>query len=183
MPPPVTTLVEGRVRAVRIPDGFDPFSIVELVIDSEQHEQDVVAQFYRRNTQDYYGLEGERVALFGEIREDQPYLLQHPNYLDEPKREPKYTSERCTLRGSIFDMRIVHSPFGGTGKVNLLLKDETFFTQVECFFVTDEERDRLEEVNLGDKVQISGCATLLNGQPMMLVGPDRIEKVIEEPDA
>ena len=52
------TVVEGRVRAVNIPDGFDPFSIVELVIDSDQHKDHVIAQFYKRSVEAYYGLEG-----------------------------------------------------------------------------------------------------------------------------
>ena len=178
----VTTLVEGHVRAVNIPDGFDPLSIVELVIDSDQHEHDVTAQFYKRSVKDYYGLEGEKVALVGEVREDQPYLLPHPSHLDELRRELGYTSERRTLKGSIYDIRIVHSAHGGSGKLNLALWDETFFTQVECLFVTDEEREQLREFNLGDNVLISGCVTLLNGQPMLLVGPDRIEKLTEDPD-
>lgn len=183
IPPSVAALVKGRVRAVRIPKGFDPFSIVELVIDSDQHEHVVVAQLYKRYVWDYYGLEGERVALAGRIREDQPHVLLHPNHVDEFRRGPKYTSERRTLRGSIYDMRIVTSAFGGAQQVNLVLHDDTYFTQVECFFVADEERDKLKEVNLGDRILISGCVTLLNGQPMILVGPDRIDKVLEEPDA
>ena len=168
------------MRAVNIPDGFDPYSIVELVIDSDQH--DGIAQFYKRNTEDYYGLEGERVTLLGEATEDQPHLLPHPRHLVEPTREVRYTSERRTLRGSIHDIRIVHSVFGGTGKVDLSLYDDTFFTQVECFFVTEEEHHKLKEVSLGDKVLISGCVTLLNGQPTILVGPDHLEKLTEHPD-
>ena len=94
-----------------------------------------------------------------------------------------YTSGCRTLKGSVYDIRIVHSAHGGTGKVNLALWDETFFTQVECFFVTGEERDQLKDINLGDKVLIRGCITLLNGKPMLLVGPERIEKVVENPEA
>ena len=116
-PRSITTLVEGRVRAVRIPDGFDPFSIVELVLDSDQHERDVVAQFYKRNVEDYYGLEGKRVTLIGEITEGRPHLLPHPSHLDDSKREIGYTYKHRTLRGSIHDMRIVHSAFGGAGKI------------------------------------------------------------------
>lgn len=182
-PRSTTTLVEGRVRTVNVPDGFDPFSIVELVIDSDRHEHEVIAQFYKRNVKDYYGLKGERVTLAGEIREDRLHLLPHPRHLDEPKREVGYTSERRTLRGSIHDIRIIHSAFGGAGKLHLALWDETFVTQVECFFVTDGERAQVREFNLGDKVMISGCVTLLNGEPTMLVAPDQFVKVLEEPDA
>lgn len=102
--------------------------------------------------------------------------------MDESSRKQDYTTERRTLKGSIHDIRIVHSAHGGPGKLHLALWDETYFTQVECFLVTDEERDLLKEINLGDKVLISGCVTLLNGQPMLLVGPDRVERRIEDPD-
>ena len=179
----VPILVEGRVRAVNIPDGFDPHSIVELVIDSDQHEDEIIAQFYKRNVKDYFGLEGERVTLVGRVREDQPHLLPHPSHRDETEKELTYTSGCRTLKGSVHDIRIVHSAHGGPGKVNLALWDETFFTQVECFFVTDEERDQLKDINLGDKVLIRGCVMLLNGKPMLLVGSERIEKVVENPEA
>ena len=182
MPRSVPTLVEGRVRAVRVPDGFDPYGVVEVVVDSDKHKHDVVAQFYKRNVEDYYGLEGERVSLIGEIREDEPHLLLYPKHMDEPKRDPSYTSEYRTLRGLIYDQRVVHSAYGQSGKLDLALWDETFFTQVECFFATEEERDQLKVVNLGDKVAISGCVTMLNGKPMLLVAPDRVEKLIEDPD-
>ena len=183
IPPSAVAVVEGRVRAVRIPKGFDPFSIVELVIESDQHEADVTAQFYKRNVWDYYGFEGERVTLAGRIREDQPHVLLHPNHVDVSRRGPRYTCERRTLRGSIYDMRMVNSVFGGAQQVNLVLYDDTYFAQVECFFATDEERDMLKEAKLGDKILISGCVMLLNGQPMILVGPEHIANVLEEPDA
>ena len=180
-PRSVPTLVKGRVRAVKIPDGFDPYSIVQVVIDSDQHEHEVVAQFYKRNVNDYFGLEGERVSLFGEVREDLPHLLPQAKHRSERPKKIGYTSERRTLKGSIYDKRIVHSAYGPPVKIDLSLRDETYFTQVECFFVTDEEHTQLKEINLGDKVLIHGNVTLLNGQPMLLVGPERIEKLIEDP--
>ena len=182
LPPLVkTTVVEGRVRTVRIPDGFDPWSSVELVIDSEQCEHDIIAQFNKRYVRDYYGLEGKKVTLGGEIREDQPHLLQNPTHLDEPQRESKYTCERLTLRGRIYDMRRIHDGLGGPGKIDLVLHDDTFFAQVECIFMTEEERDKLTVVKLDDRILISGYVTLLNGQPMTLVGPEHIEKITEPP--
>ena len=178
--PPITTLVEGRVRTVRVLDGFDPFGTVEVVIDSDHHEHDITVQFYKRNVRDYYDLEGERVTLVGEISADKPQLLQRANFLDDLKREPKYTLDSLTLRGSVYDIRVVHSAFGGSDKVALALYDETFFTQVECFFVTDKERDMLKELQLGDRILISGRVTLLGGQPTILVQPSCIEKAVEE---
>ncbi len=180
--PPITTLVEGRVRTISVPDGFDPYSTVEVVIDSDHHQYDITVHFYKRNVSDYYDLEGERVSLVGEISADRPQLLQRASYLDDLKREPKYTSESLTLRGSVYDIRMVHSAFGGSDKVALALYDETFFTQVECFFVTDEERDMLKELQLGDRILISGRVTMLNGQPTILVQPSCIERAVEEQD-
>ena len=182
MAPPTTALVEGRVRTVRVPDGFDPFGIVEVVIDSDHHEYDMTVQFYKRSVHDYYDLEGERVTLVGEISADMPQLLQRANFLDNRNRESKYTSDSLTLRGSVHDIRVFHSAFGGPDKVALALYDETYFTQVECFFVTDEERGMLEELQLGDTILISGRVTLLNGQPTILVHPSHIERAVEEQD-
>lgn len=182
LPPSVKRiLVEGRVRTVRIPDGFDPFSKVELVIDSEQYEHDIIAQFYKRYVRDYYDLEGEKVTLGGEIREDQPHLLRNPTHVDEPQKESKYTCKPLTLRGRIYDMRRIHDGLGGPGKIDLVLHDDTFFAQIECIFATEEERNKLTAVKPGDRILISGCVTLLNGQPMILVGPDHIEPVTEQP--
>ena len=167
------------MRSVRVPDGFDPFGTVEVVIDSDHHEHDITVQSYKRNVHNYYDLEGERVALVGEISADKPQLLQRANFLDNLKREPKYTLHSLTLRGSVYDIRVVHSAFGGSDKVALALYDETFFTQVECFFVTDEERDLLKALQLGDEIQISGRVTLLNGKPTILVQPYGIERFVK----
>ena len=178
--PSTTALVEGRVRTVKVPDGFDPYGIVEVVIDSDHHEYDMTVQFYKRNVHDYYDLERKRVTLVGEINADKPQLLQHANFLDDLNREPKYTSDSLTLRGSVYDIRVIHSAFGGSDKVALALYDETFFTQVECFFVTDEERGMLKELQLGDGILISGRGTLLSGLPTILVQPSDIQKAVEE---
>ena len=173
------TLVEGQVRDVNIPDGCDPFSIVELVIDSDRHKDDVIAQFYKRSVENYFGLEGQRVALFGNIREDRPHLLPHPSHLDELKRESVYGVEHRTLKGSIYDIRVVHPAHGGPEKLHLSLWDETYFSQVECFFVTDKECGQISEINPGDTILISGLVTVLNVRPVVLVHPTHIEKVAE----
>ena len=76
-------------------------------------------------------------------------------------------------------MRKVHNGLGGNSKIDLVLHDDIFFTQVECIFATEEEREQLTGVKLGDRILIRGYVTLLNGQPMMLVGPDHIEQVAE----
>ncbi len=180
-PRSVPALVEGRVRAVRIPDGFDPYGVVEVVVNSEERQREVVAQFYKRDAEDYHGLDGKWVSLVGEIRADEPDLLLWPSHRDEPTGGPTYHSECRTLRGVIYDIRVVHAAYGQPGKVELALWDETFFTQVECFFATEKERDQLKGVNLGDRITISGCVTLLDGKPMLLVAPALIERLTKDP--
>lgn len=175
-----TTLVEGQVHRLTIPDGFDPWSPVKLVIDSDQHKYPITAIFNRRDVEKYYGLKEKKVKLVGKISKSQPHILQGAHHLDKLNREPKYTSEHLMLRGLIYDIRIFHPKFGGAGKVDLVLYDKTFFTEVECFFVTDEECDKLNEVRLGDEILISGTVMLLNGLPVILVGPDCIKRVIED---
>ena len=175
---PVPTLVEGVVRDVRIPEGFDPSGLVELVIESEQYEHEIIVPFRRSDVKRYYGLEGKWVSICGEFRENEPHLLNCPFFPEEPERELEYTFETLTLQGSVYDMRIVHSAFSRAGKVNLVLLDDTFFSQVDCFFVADEERGQTRRsLVLGDKVQIGGYVTLQYGQPLVLVGPDHIEIV------
>lgn len=90
-----------------------------------------------------------------------------------------YAVEYCTLKGSIHDIRTVHSVHGKSGKLDLSLWEETYFTQVECIFVTDKERDQLRRINPGDTILISGWVTLLNGRPVVLVQPNHIEEVVE----
>ena len=182
IPPTKEAFVEGRVRSVRVPEGFDPFSIVEVIIDSDHHQYDVTAQFYKRNVKDYYGLEGKRVRLTGYTREDESHLLkgsQHLDHWEELPKEPSYVSEDRTLRGSVYDLKASPGPFGPITKFNLVLYDKTFFTLVECFFLTDEEREKLKGVSLGDEIMISGCVTLLDGEPVILVRPDLVEQVTE----
>ena len=53
-------------------------------------------------------------------------------------------------------------------------------TQVECLFSTDEERKKLTGVKLGDEILISGHVTLLNGKPIVLVGPELVEQVTDD---
>ena len=48
--------------------------------------------------------------------------------------------------------------------------------------MTERERGQLREFNLGDNILISGCVTLLNGQPVVLVQPTDIENVVDECD-
>ena len=181
-PPPRPMFIEGVVRSVKIPEGFDPYSTVEVVIDSDHHEHFVTTSFYKRNVESYYGLEGKSVQLYGYSSDAHPYLLENPQHEDRmngPDQEPDYTFEHRPLRGSVYNLTASQAPYG-LKKTNLVLSDKTFFTQVECLFSTDEERKKLTGVKLGDEILISGHVTLLNGKPIVLVGPDLVEQVTED---
>ena len=186
MPPDLQVLIEGRVRSVKIPEGFEPNSLVEVVIDSDRHEHAVTTFFYKRNVSDYFGIEGNRVALAGYVNEDEPHLLHYPRLLDHAEefpKEPSYSSQGRTLRGSVYDLIASPSLSGRATNIKLVLYDKTFFTLVECFFLTEEERGKLAGIKHGDQILIRGCVTLLNGKPVALFSPDFVEQVNELPDS
>lgn len=174
-----TTLVEGRVDSLIVPDSYDPYSLVNVVINSHHYDRPITASFYKRDTKNYYGLAATTVSLIGEIREDQPYVLQTPRHLEPPSRVQDYTSEYRTLFGSVYDIRAFSGAFGSPGRVVLLLWDRTYSCQVECLFIADQERNQLKDIALGDKILISGVVTLLHGVPIVLLGPENIEKRTE----
>lgn len=175
-----TTIVEGVVRSVRVPDGYDPHATVEVVIDSDHHEQGITAEFYRRNVEDYYSIKGERVVLGGTSYGDEPHVLYSPQHIGETwKSSASYSSERRTLKGTVYKIWPSETAYG-IPKTNLILKDDTFFSEVDCLFVANEELARLEGVGLGDEILISGHVTSLSGRPISLVGADEIKQV-EEP--
>ena len=173
-------VIEGRIQSIEIPEGLDPYSKVVVLIDTDDCDHPIVAHFSRRDVQSYHGIEGTTVRLYGEIGEQEPNVLRFPRVVDPLDRESLYESEKRTLFGSVYDMRLGHSVLGSTRKLYLCLFDKTYFTHVECLFVTDQERALLEDVNLGDTVLIGGMVTLSRGLPIILVGPDRIRKT-EEP--
>ena len=178
-PTPCVTsaFVQGRVRSVKIPEGFDPHSMVEVGIDSDHHQHEVTALFFKRNVTSYHGLEGQRVSLTGYVIENEPHLLKNPQHIDPFPDEPNYTFEHMLLRGTVYDLKACHPAFGGPPKINLILSDKTFFADVQCFFFAEEERGQLTDIKLGDELLIGGHVTLLNGEPMILVRPDLVERV------
>ncbi|MYC35712.1 MAG: hypothetical protein F4X66_02180 [Chloroflexi bacterium] len=181
-PPMKSAYVEGQVRSVKIPEGFDPHSLVEVVIDCEHLRHDVTALFYKRNVGDYFRLQGEQVALTGYSREDEPHLLHGPQRLDrfeQSQKEAHYTSEDRTLSGSVYDLKACPPLYGRTTSFKLVLSDETYFTLVECFFLTEQERHQLAEIQHGDQILVTGSVTSLEGKPVVLVRPKHMEKVIE----
>ena len=179
-----TVIVEGVVRCTGIPEGHDPHGKVEVVIDSDHHDYDVTAVFNRTDVESYYGLEGVRVVLGGTSFEDEPYVLNSPQHVGDFYRvseTPSYSFEHRTLKGSVYNLKAYETAFK-LSQTNLTLKDETYFTEVDCLFLTDEERKQLDGVRLGDDILISGIVTLMNGRPIRLVGPEKIERVETGPE-
>ena len=173
--------VEGLVVSVNEPESFDPHSDVEVVIKSDHHDYDITALLRKRDVESYYQLKGERVFIAGYSSDAEPHLLEH-SYLHTRGnlvQGPIYESKHRVLRGSIYD--VAASPGVNQQTITALtLSDTTYFTEVRCILSTDEERSRLAGLQLGDEVLISGLVTLKNGIPLVLVGPDFIEKIEEE---
>ena len=169
-------IIEGVVRRVKIHGSYDPFGEVEVVIDSDHHAHDVTTKFCLRDAESYYGLEGERVTLGGWSYQGQPSVLYRPYHIGLKDKSSSYTSEYRTLKGSVYNLKVSETAYRVT-QAHLILKDETFFSEVDCLFITSEERDKLDGVQLGEDIFISGIVTLLNGRPIRLVGPDKIERI------
>lgn len=172
--------VEGLVVSVEVPESLDPLGRVEVVIKSDHHEHDIVALLYKRDVERYYQLNGERVFITGYSSAAEPHLLEH-SYLDRENLflHPMYKSEHRKLRGSVYDV-MTSSRVHQQTITNFTLWDMTYHTEVSCIISTDEERNRLAGIQLGDEILISGLVTLKNGRPLVLVGPDSIEKIEEE---
>lgn len=182
---PKRVIVEGQVCSVKIPDGFDPDSIVEVVIQSEFYfkdyimadfHQDVTARFKKSQVESYYGIEGEKVALTGWSTDAEPHTLDSASHREVLKRRPLYELKPRTLRGLVYNLTRSIDKYGQLLKVNLMLDDYTYYTVVDCLFITEGEREKVAKLQLGDEITISGQATLLNGRPITLVGPSLVEK-------
>ena len=177
-------MVEGLVRSVEIPDGFDPLIQVEVVVEAELYLNgrsvldnvwEVKARFQKSSVESYYGLEGKRVSLVGLSTDAEPHILDHAHHRDVLKRDPSYTFERRTLRGTVYNLTPSVDEQGRTPKVSLVLSDSTFHAKVDCQFLTDEEREIVANVQLGDEVTIHGQVVMNNGRPIALVGPTKVE--------
>ena len=175
-----TKIVAGTVKSVDIPDGFDPHSVVRVSIEPEDEEGIVTAMFLKSAVKDYYGIEGTRVMLSGYCTETEPRVLEGPSHLERSAAEPHYSQEYRTLRGSVYNINV--QEHNRSRSIVVTLDDETYFTRVPCIFSTGEERARLNGLSLGGKVLISGQAILQNGRPQVLVGPDGVEPVTEDPE-
>ena len=185
-----TILVSGTVESVSVPEGFDPHSSVEVTVSTEEHGL-LTLEVYRRNPEDYHGLEGRKITVTGLYNPNRPGPIGRPNILaidDKEVRETRYTTETRTLQGTIYDVTRAKEP-DRLDAVNLFLQDETYFTMVQCLFLTREEQAQItgaldsgKQLQLGDRISIQGQVTLKNGLPVVLVGSDHINKLTPRHD-
>ena len=177
-------MVKGIVRSINIPDDFDPNSLVEVVIDptcyfngSKQipFDGDVTAGFRRCDVESYFGLEGEEVMLGGRVTAAEPSLLMHAQHVGQFNREASYKVETRTVKGQVYNLIPRETSYKDSTKVTLILRDVTFLSDVDCLFITEEERTTVGSVELGAEVTVSGQVALLNGRPVSLVGPTLVD--------
>ena len=174
----VPIYVAGTVTSVSIPEGFDPHSLVELAIETEEYGQ-LTAEVARRYPQKYHGLKGRKVLVNGYYTHNRPVVvreLQRISIDGDEGRSPSY------------DVTKPKSPYP-VDTVNLLLEDETYFTMVQCLFLTREEQEQIagtldsgEHLQFGDRIAIRGRVTLQDGLPVVLVGPKSIKRLAPQPD-
>ena len=181
--------VEGLVQSVSVPESFDPHSEVEVLVEPDFYyngrreipfNQEVTARFQKSQVESYYGLEGERVSLTGWSTAAERHILNAASHRDAPRIEPSYALDRCTLHGTVYNLIPAAGPPTRTRKITLVLSDSTYYTSVDCMFVTDIEQEMLNNVQLGDEITISGQATLVNGKPVTLVGPEIVDQQVSE---
>ena len=182
-------VVSGRVTSVNIPEGFDPYSLVEVAIRVEDYGH-LTLEMHKRDPEKYYGLEGRNITVGGCYNPNRPFALTSPNIVEiegQEARGTSYSVETRTLQGTIYDVTRPKGPHR-LDTVYLVLKDETYFTMVQCLFATKEEQDEItgtldsgEQFQLGDRISIQGQVTLRNGLPLVLVGPYNINKLTPQP--
>ena len=179
---PQRVMVMGRVSSVNVPEGFDPFSQVEVVLKPTtyisgqlknlQITGNVTALFRKSQVEDYFELEGEDVCLGGWSTDSEPHILQSAQHRESRNRSPTYSLERRTLRGKVYNLTSSERVPGHSAQMTLVLDDLTYYTKVDCLFLSDEEHKQIVDVRLGDETTISGHITTSNGRPVTLVGPE-----------
>ena len=176
-------LVGGTVVSVKTPDDFDSNGFVEVVVHPTYYfngleqitcDGDVTAIFSRCAVESYFGLEGEEVVLGGWATAAEPSMLRHAQHVDSVDRMASYRVETRTLKGQAYNLIVRETSYNDSTRVTLILRDMTFLSDVDCLFVTEEEKAAVENVALGAEVTIRGHVTLLNGRPVSLVGPSLV---------
>ena len=183
-------IFSGRVTSVKVPEGVDPHSIVEVAIETEEYGL-LTLEVLKRNPEQYHGLAGNKITVGGYYNPDCPAVVRSSNILaidDNEGRDTRYSVETRVLHGTIFDVSRPKGP-DRQDMVALLLKEETYFTMVQCLFLTREEQSQItgasdsgEQLQLGDRISVRGQVTLKNGLPVVLLGPDSINKLAPRED-
>ena len=177
---PKPVMVEGIVQSVNMPAGFDPHSQVDVVVKPEIYfagpssgvlPQSVTARFRKSQVESYYGIVGENVRLVGWSTESDPHILDSASHNETLNRGDSYTFEHRALRGTVYDLKKREKEGKQTAEFTLILDDYTYYTKVDCHFLTDTEREQIADVRLGAEITIQGQATLLNGKPVSLFAP------------
>ena len=181
----IPIIVSGTVTSVNVPEGFDPHSIVVVAMETEEYGL-LKLKFHKRYPEQYYGLEGRKINVGGFYNPNRPAAVRRPDILtidDKEARERQYSVETRALQGTIYDVTRPKGP-GRLDTVTLFLQDETYFTMVQCLFLTREEQGQIagtldpsQQLQLGDRISIRGQVTLKNGLPVVLVGPDSINRL------
>ena len=173
-------MVRGVVMSVKIPEDFDPYNLVEVVIHPTDYfngvkqisfDSDVTASFRRSSVERYFGLEGAEVIIAGRVKAADPSALINAQYVEEVNCNASYTTETRTLKGQAYNLIVRETGYDDDTRVTLILRDMTFLSDVDCLFVTEEEKAAVQNVTLGAEVTIRGHVMLLNGRPVSLVGP------------
>jgi hypothetical protein len=175
---------------VNIPEGCDPYSLVEVAVETEDYGQ-LTFEVHKLDPEQYHGLKGRNLTVIGDYNPNCPAVLRRPSIrgIDgKENRDTFYSVETRTLQGTIYDVTRPKGPHR-LDTVSLVLQDETYFTMVQCLFLAKEEQDQItgpsgsaQHFQFGDRISIRGQVTLKNGLPVVLVGPNSINKLAPEPN-
>ena len=177
---PKPVIVEGVVQSINVPPGFDPHGQVDVVVKPEFYydgptnselPQSVTARFRKSQVESYNGIVGENVRLVGWSTESDPHILDAASHNRPLTRGDSYTFEQRALRGTVYDLKKREKEGKQTVEFSLILDDSTYYTKVDCYFLTDEEREQIADVRLGTEITIHGQVALLNGKPVSLFAP------------
>ena len=174
--------MEGVVRGLTIPEGFDPHGPVEAIVDTDDGQQVSVRLFRKADVEHYQGIVGDHVILQAYVYDEQPSVINSAQLLDRigpTQPGTSYTYEYRTLSGTVYNLDRCEF-VGGQRAFRLTLNDATYFSKVECIFSTKEEVGQLADVQLGQHVLIKGQISLRNGRPMVLLGPEILTGVSSE---
>ena len=173
--------MEGVVRSLLIPEGFDPHSPVEAVIDTDDGQEVTVNLFRKMEVERYYGIEGARVVFEIYVYESEPSVIQYARFLDRSEHtpvKPFYAQEHRVLSGSVYNLEGCDF-VPGQRAVRLTLDDATYFSKVECIFSAKEEVEQLANVQLGQHARVRGQVSLRNGRPIIVLGPEILHEVTD----